>query len=673
MRTRLGSPSPWLVASWALVLGVGCPETPPPVDGGPVGRDAGELPMLDDADGDGIPNFFEGAAEMVDTDGDGTPDYLDLDSDDDGIPDELEGGNPGGQPRDADFDGTPDFRDLDSDDNGIPDEEEGTDDLDGDDRGNWYDPDNDGDRLPDTYEIGPDPRAPIDFDGDGTPDYEDFDSDGDFISDAFEGRFDTDEDGIEDRHDLDSDDDTIPDAEEAGDEDLATLPRDTDGDGTPDFRDPDSDGDGLSDRRERELGTNPYAADTDGDGVSDLVEIAAGTDPLDRADNPAARGDFVFVVPYEAAPVPPRDSLDFATDLRIADVYFLMDNTGSMNDSISSIRAELRDGIIPGVRAAIPDVQFGVGGFRDYPCCGYGGGTDQPFFHVQDLTADATLAQEATEEYAASGGGDDPESHGPALYALATGDGLPGGGSTVGPRTGCPAGTFGYACFRRLAVPIVVLITDVGWHGGPGGTHAYDAAMMGATPPSYDDVVAALTSRSFRVVGVSQFGGGRRELDAIARDTGAVDATGAPLVTNFVGGSITNQIVNGVATLANTTSLSISVVYEDDATDAVDTSAAFLERVEATTAGNARRGCVPRAGRDTTGDGHPDTFPDVRTSDRVCFDIVVRTNTTVAATRSPQLFRARLQVLGDGFTPLGVARDVYFLVPPVPPTIGGPD
>ncbi len=38
-------------------------------------------------------------------------------------------------------------------------------------------------------------------------------------------------------------------------------------------------------------------------------------------------------------------------------------------------------------------------------------------------------------------------------------------------------------------------------------------------------------------------------------------------------------------------------------------------------------------------------------------------NTTVMPTLDPQLFRARIDVLGDGFTPLD-NRDVYFLVPP---------
>ena len=50
---------------------------------------------------------------------------------------------------------------------------------------------------------------------------------------------------------------------------------------------------------------------------------------------------------------------------------------------------------------------------------------------------------------------------------------------------------------------------------------------------------------------------------------------------------------------------------------------------------------------------------------RVCFDVVVKTNVTVEPTEAPQLFRATVEVLGDGFTSLD-ERDVFFLVPPAP-------
>lgn len=58
---------------------------------------------------------------------------------------------------------------------------------------------------------------------------------------------DSDLDTIPDYLDLDSDNDGVSDLLEAGDEHLATPPKDFDGDGMPDFRDPDSDNDGVLD------------------------------------------------------------------------------------------------------------------------------------------------------------------------------------------------------------------------------------------------------------------------------------------------------------------------------------------------------------------------------------------------------------------------------------------
>jgi peroxiredoxin len=43
---------------------------------------------------------------------------------------------------------------------------------------------------------------------------------------------------------------------------------------------PDPDGDGLTTAEEKDLGTNPKAADSDGDGLEDAMEVDVGTNPL---------------------------------------------------------------------------------------------------------------------------------------------------------------------------------------------------------------------------------------------------------------------------------------------------------------------------------------------------------------------------------------------------------
>lgn len=661
-------------------------------DGGMLPSDAGFDP-LGDTDGDGISDYHEGrtAGASADTDGDGVPDYRDGDSDGDGILDMIEAGdtNPATSPVDSDFDGIPDFRDLDSDGNGVPDAIEGTGDVDGDSRPAFRDLDNDGDGFDDATEIGADPASPRDTNGDGTPDYDTPDSDGDTIGDGTEGTVDTDADGAGDMFDGDSDGDGFTDAVEAGDALLDTPPVDTDGDGTEDFRDPDSDGDGLSDAAERAAGTSRTSSDSDGDGVTDLVEVGAGTDPLDGSVSPRTRGDFVFVVPYMMPPDPTRDTLQFSTSLQKADVYFLMDNTGSMGGTISALQSGLRTTVIPDIRSRITDAWFGVGGFDDYPVypsgesCGsdsLGLSHDAPFFQYQTMTMSDTAAQTAVNYYQTNCGYDGPEAGMAALYALASRNSLggyarfPGGGSTP---PSCASGYRGAACFRPDAVPIIIVMTDVDQHNSPTcdpglwGSDACDYRYISGAP-TWSSMTSALSTLNARAVGIATSSYARPFLERLVTDTTiARGATGtaASYVLDAPGGSGLSTAVTDVVRRAAAVPLDVSARATDVMTpgESVDAVAAFLDRLETRTTAAPGLSCTTglatydRAGIDT--DSYPDTFTDVTPGSPVCFDIVPKVNMTVAPTLDPQLFRAQIDVLGDGFTPLD-SRIVFFLVPP---------
>ncbi|MGE0786547.1 MAG: VWA domain-containing protein [Sandaracinaceae bacterium] len=646
---------------------------------GDAGVEDGSSPNAD-TDLDTILDVTEGRAERRDTDHDGILDYLDTESDGDGLPDSFEAGDAdlSTDPLDSDNDGVPDYLDLDSDDNGFPDEVEGTGDYDLDGIRNFADLDDDNDLVPDRMELAGQLVPPFDSDGDGIPNYRDPDSDDDGIMDGDEFGPDTDLDGLFDYEDLDTDADTIPDSIEAGDDDLFSPPVDSDGDTIPDFRDPDSDNDGLSDRLEYARGTDFRNPDTDGDGVGDLVEIAAGTDPNDPLSNSRDIGDFVFVVPYMEPPDPPQDTLAFRTNIAKADVYFLMDETGSMGGSITSLQSEIVN-VMTAVGMVIPDAWFGLGGFRDYPVDPYGGGwhADLPYEHYLDMTNDRTLATGTVSVvYEPDGGDDGPESHTQAVWATATGDALP---RDSGPRASssfgpCPSGRFGWPCFRPDAVPIVVLITDVNMHNGPFGSEPYDL-VPGA--PTFEEAIDACVRNNVRVTGIFQtfgFGGfGRSDLEAMAVGTGAVDGTGRPLVEDYMSGSpITSAVVTNIETLATQSRLDVTAEFRDDPTDGVDTATAFFDHLVANSRGSAVLGCTARLTEDRDMDGIHDTFPRVITDTTVCFDIYVHQNDTVMSREEPQLFRAQVQVIGDGFTPLDT-RDVYFLVPPSPPVIGGPE
>ncbi len=85
------------------------------------------------------------------------------------------------------------------------------------------------------------------------------------------------------------------------------------------------------------------------------------------------------------------------------------------------------------------------------------------------------------------------------------------------------------------------------------------------------------------------------------------------------------------------------------------------------------RVCTVLPTGDADGDGHPDYFPSLLPGTSVCWDIHVRRNETVEPLpHVPQLFRMRIDVLGDTYTPLD-AREVFFLVKPTvpPPDVPG--
>ena len=350
-----------------------------------------------DSDGDTIPDSIEGGtsgcsgAVPVDSDSDGEPDFQDSDSDGNGIPDSFEGC------RNADFaynaetgkwpepkDVYPDFKKnpelicnkpIDSDGDGVPD---------------FQDIDNDGDNLTDTEEISGvsfsageiergtffvncdgngkreiplgTPAAPIDCDGDTVPDYVDTDSDGDTIPDIVEGK--QNKTGVYARYSVDADGDAIPDSYEGchleelfiqadgtwpkpdknNPAHICKDPVDTDGDSHHDYIDLDSDGDGLPDAFEfanRHLGYNHLLKDSDNDGADDLVEFGAGTNPGDKEDNPKTRGNFVFLAPYDKETTPHRETLSFETAIQTVDIYFSIDQSGSMNSEIRTLQANL--------------------------------------------------------------------------------------------------------------------------------------------------------------------------------------------------------------------------------------------------------------------------------------------------------------------------------------------
>ncbi len=640
--------------------------------------DDGAVVDTSDEDGDSISDTDEGRREGRDTDGDGTPDYLDDDSDGDGIPDSVEAGDSDvtTPPFDSDSDGRPDFIDDDSDDNGIPDRDEGTGDADGDGILDFADLDDDDDFVQDRMELGDTPGTPLDTDGDGLPNYRDPDSDNDGILDGHEWGVDTDGDGLFDWEDLDTDGDGVPDMDEAGDADIRTAPVDSDADTIPDFRDPDSDNDGLSDADELAAGTSRTAEDSDGDGVSDLIEVAAGTDALDGTDSPRTRGDFVFIVPYMEDPDPDRDTLEFRTNIQFADVYFLFDTTGSMSGEIGAMRSAVV-GIIDNISCAVTTTPC-VG---DSDCAGVtttGGATTvcgvvgmciedprassciaslwtgvgrywgnaRSYVNDVSLQPDPAVTQAGIPSSASGGGASE------ALFesvACVADPSVCGMSARVCPATG---GTLGSPCYRSDAVRILVTITD---------------EMDECTSCSADSATEAgtrLLSSAITFVGVDADSGHepRTDLRAIATASDSLDGAGAPLVFDGDGTTVVTAVTTAINEIVEGVPLRVTIEAADEPDDDGD-ALQFIDYLVINGSGDP---CSPESvtgpTEDTDGDSHMDAFTSLLPGTPVCWDVVPLRNDTVPPTTSPQVFRARLTVRGDG-SPLD-SRLVFFLIPP---------
>ena len=498
------------------------------------------------------------------------------------------------------------------------------------------------------------------------------DGDGDTITDLQEGdgAVDTDADGVPDSMDDDSDGDGISDRDEAGDDVLTTLPRDTDADGRADFRDTDSDGDGLPDADEIAAGSDPRDEDSDDDGVSDLVEVAASTDPRDAADSPRARGDFFFLVPFEGAPTPARDTLVFATNIQRADVHFIIDTSISMQGYIDTVRTSLMTTVIPGITTAIPDVQLGVGQFDVCPQSSYSRSTCVGIEQTQTSTADTAAVNTALSSLTA----DCRPVHEPyaqAAWVWATGD------TSRWPlmrAPSCPAGAVGLGCVREGALPILVVIGDERYsesHTVGGAPCEGSMCSSCESFPSAMDILDAFAAIRGRLLVLGPTGSST-EWAPLVRGTGAVGPSGAPLIFADAGeATVDAAVVDAISTLASSTPLDITARARDaDDGESVDATI-FIERIEPNTAGGVMDPRDPSivcvAGlptSDTDGDGRDETFPDVTPGTPVCFDIIPRMNTTVMPTAAPQLYRALVDVVGDGVTVLDT-RDVYFVVPPI--------
>lgn len=229
--------------------------------------------------------------------------------------------------------------------------------------------------------------------------------------------------------------------------------------------------------------------DSDGDGVPDVADDCPGAGAVRNPDGTCSASDEYFYHDLPYGGPAEIDPLDIMVQVRTADVYFLMDTTGSMGEEIYNLRTSLTSGtfitgcsggIIGAIRCTIPDAWFGVGYHDDYPVSPYGGTGDYVYRNLQNITSSVSAAQTAVNSLALHWGNDGPESQTQALWAIASGGGL---GPYLAAAPACPTGHWGYPCFRPGTIPIVILFTDAPFHNGPYG-YNYSFGTGGTSLPS---------------------------------------------------------------------------------------------------------------------------------------------------------------------------------------------
>lgn len=217
------------------------------------------------------------------------------------------------------------------------------------------------------------------------------------------------------------------------------------------------------------------------------------------------------------------------------ELVLLLDATASGTPLLNALRRGLQDELRSGLLARFPGLRVGVGIFSDFPTPPYGLVLDVPFMRLTPLATDPDDAIIALEGIRRRAGLDREEAPVEALYQTATNRGnryvVPARcPAVVGPEDRPPVGAF---CANGgddhdLAA---VLFTDAPPHNGPGGSAPYDPEIV-AGAHDYDTTVAAMEAAGFRPLFLVP-----EDVEDVyrtfARDMGAVDASGEPVLLRF--------------------------------------------------------------------------------------------------------------------------------------------
>jgi hypothetical protein len=231
--------------------------------------------------------------------------------------------------------------------------------------------------------------------------------------------------------------------------------------------------------------------DTDEDGVPDLADDCAGSDFRAPCDGDKWNDGAYQTAFYDSGgDATVSAQITVQANIRSADVYLLMDATGSMSGEQNQLVTDLTSGtfvdstecpggtdtgIVGAIQCVIPDVWMGVGDFKEVSYLPHNNRYDMaPYHHYLDTTDNIQHVLDAVSAFQADANKDKPEAMSQALYSVVTGQGL---GDLVPNRGACPstpAGRWGYPCFRDSVLPIILLFSDAEmWNGPVANGHTY--------------------------------------------------------------------------------------------------------------------------------------------------------------------------------------------------------
>lgn len=219
-------------------------------------------------------------------------------------------------------------------------------------------------------------------------------------------------------------------------------------------------------------------------------------------------------------------TIDDSVTTSRADVFFLVDTSGSMGGIISSVQTNATQ-ILTGT-SGFGDVAWGVGSYEDFPTSPWGGDTDLPWRLNQSITTDQSAAQAGINALTLGWGNDFPESNLEALYQTATNE-------TVGWREGS----------ARFVI----------WFGDAPG-HDPDVT-AGYPGPTLMQTIDALTGELITVIGVNS-----GTLDSWGQATAITDQTGGSLlnIASSPGTAIIDAILDSLtAAFASYSCVSLGV------------------------------------------------------------------------------------------------------------------